>query len=142
MDEELYLRWLEASLFCPMIQFSIAPWRVLKPANYAIVLRLLKLREQYAEDIISLAHNAAQSHEPIVRPLEYEFPHQGYEKETTMYMLGSKYLVIPVLEKGASVRTIKLPAGTWKDVDGSTYAGGKMVTLEYPLEKIYVLESM
>lgn len=140
LDEELYLRWLEASLFCPMIQFSIAPWRVLTPENYETVLRLLKLREKYADCIISLAHNAAKAHEPIVRPVEYEFPHQGYEKETTMYMLGSRYLVIPMLEKGTSRRTVKLPAGSWKDMDGTMYVGGESTTLEYPLEKIYVLE--
>ena len=140
LDEELYLRWLEASLFCPMIQFSIAPWRVLKPENYETVLRLLKLREQYADYIISQAHHAAQKQEPIVRPVEYEFPHQGFEKETSMYMLGSRYLVIPMLEKGASQRTVKLPTGTWKDRNAAVYSGGDTVTLAYPLEKIYVLE--
>ena len=59
-----------------------------------------------------------------------------------MYMLGSKYLVIPMLEKGASVRTVKLPVGNWKDMDGKMYAGGETATLEYPLEKIYILESV
>lgn len=140
LDEELYLRWLEASLLCPMLQFSIAPWRVLKQKNYETVLRLLKLREQYADYVISLAHNAAEKHEPIVRPLEYEFPHQGYERETSMYMLGSRYLVIPMLEKGASQRVVKLPEGTWRDIDGTTLIGGKAVTLGYTPEKIYIFE--
>lgn len=142
LDQELYLRWLQASLFCPMIQFSIAPWRVLTPENYRTVLELLQLRERYAPEIISLAYHAAQAHEPIVRPVEYEFPHQGYEKETSMYMLGNRYLVIPVLEKGVSQRSIKLPAGTWKDAQGNIYPGGRITTFKYPLEKIYILERM
>ena len=114
----------------------------LKPENYQTVLELLKLRDRYAPEIISLAHHAAQAHEPIVRPVEYEFPHQGYEKETTMYMLGSRHLVIPMLEKGVTQRCVRLPAGTWKDTQGNMYAGGETITLEYPLEKIYIFERM
>ena len=140
LDEELYLRWLQASLLCPMIQFSIAPWRVLTQENYRTVLELMQLREQYADYIISLARHAAKEKEPIVRPLEYEFPNQGYERETTMYMLGDRYLVIPVLEKGATQRAVKLPAGTWKDRDGKVYPGAETVILQYPLDKVYILE--
>ena len=113
---------------------------MLKPENYQTVLELLRVRDRYAPEIIALAHHAAQAHEPIVRPLEYEFPHQGYEKETSMYMLGNRYLVIPALEKGVTQRTVKLPAGAWKDADGSVYPGGETVVLEYPLEKVYILE--
>lgn len=140
LDEELYIRWLEASLLCPMVQFSIAPWRILSKEHYRIVKDLITFRERYAPYILELAENAARNHEPILRHLAYEFPDQGYERELSMYMLGSRYLVVPMLEKGRKTRTVTLPKGQWKESDGTQYTGGKPVELEFPLEKVYVFE--
>lgn len=142
LDEELYIRWLEASLLCPMIQFSIAPWRILSDEHYRIVKDLIAFRERYAPYILELAENAARNHEPILRHLAYEFPGQGYEREKSMYMLGSRYLVVPMLEKGGKSRTVILPRGQWLESDGTQYAGGIPVELEFPLEKVYVFERM
>ena len=142
LDEELYIRWLEASILCPMVQFSIAPWRVLSAENYEIVKKLLAFRERYTPYILQMARKAAREHEPIVRPLEYEFPGCGYGKEQGMYMLGDTYLVVPILEKGKSTRTVTLPGGNWRESDGRPYTGGEPVTLHYPLDKVYVFERM
>ena len=57
-------------------------------------------------------------------------------------MLGSRYLVVPMLEKGKRTRTVKLPAGNWKENDGTRYIGGVEVTMDFPLEKLYVFEKM
>lgn len=140
LDEELYIRWLEVSLLCPMIQFSIAPWRILSEQNYQIVKDLIAFRERYTPYILELAENAAQKHEPILRPLAYAFPDQGFETEQGMYMLGSKYLIVPMLEKGGTSRTVTLPKGVWLDHDGTEYRGGEAIELEFPLGKVYVLE--
>lgn len=142
LDEELYIRWLEASLLCPMVQFSIAPWRILSEEHYRIVKDLITFRERYAPYILELAENAAKNHEPIIRHLAYEFPDQGYEQEQSMYMLGSRYLVVPMLEKGRKTRTVTLPKGKWRESDGTLYIGGAPVELEFPLEKVYVFEKM
>ena len=142
LDEELYIRWLEASLLCPMIQFSIAPWRILSAENYRIVKKLIAFREHYTPYILELAENAAQNHEPILRPLAYEFPGQAYEREQSMYMLGSRYLVVPVLEKGGRSRTVQLPKGQWRESNGSLYSGGVPVELDIPLDKVCVFERL
>lgn len=142
IDEELYIRWLEASLLCPMIQFSIAPWRILSEENCKIVKKLLALRERYTPYISELAKNAAENREPILRPLCYEFPNQGYETEQEMYLLGSRYLVVPMLEKGKTSKTVTLPKGRWRDSDGTYYTGGVMLELRFPLEKLYVFEKL
>ena len=140
VDEELYLRWLQASLLCPMIQFSIAPWRVLTEENYQRVLELLRYREKFAPYILELAKHAAVEFDPIVRPLEYEFPHQGYEGENTMYMLGDRYLVIPMLKKGQTQRDVRLPNGLWENEQQQIFTGGKNYSLDYPMDKLYVFE--
>ena len=41
----------------------------------------------------------------------YGFPHQGYERVTAQFMLGTQILVAPVLEKGANERKVIFPKG-------------------------------
>lgn len=139
MDEQLYIRWLETSVLCPMMQFSIAPWRVLSKQYLEIVQNYAALREKYSEYIINLAKNAAENHEPIVRHMAYEFPDQGYECVNDMFMLGDKYLVVPMLEKDKNEKTFKLPTGKWF-INDQTIEGGKEIKLHYDLDTLYVFE--
>lgn len=141
-DCEAYIRWLEASLLCPMIQFSIAPWRILSEENDRIVKKLITLRKRYTPYISELAKHAAENREPILRHVCYEFPNQGYETERGMYMLGKKYLVVPMLKKGKTSRMVTLPEGSWLESDGTHYTGGITLKLEYPLERLYVFERL
>lgn len=142
VDEELYIRWLQACILCPMIQFSIAPWRILSKENYRIVKNLLALRQRYIPYLLETARKASREHEPIIRPLEYEFPGSGYGKEQGMYLLGDRYLVVPLLEKGKNTRMVTLPEGCWKESDGKLYLGGERTELHYSLEKVYIFERM
>lgn len=121
LDEELYIRWLEASLLCPMLQFSIAPWRVLKKENYDIVKKYIAFRERFTPYIIQLAKEAALGKGPVLRPMAYEYPQGGYEECKDMYMLGDRYIVMPIVKKGENECTANLPPGKWKCTDGKIY---------------------
>lgn len=138
-DEELYLRWLEASVLCPMMQFSIAPWRILSEESYKIVKEYSIFREKYSDYIISFAKYAAENGEPIVRHMAYEFPDDGFEETNDMFMLGDKYLVVPMLEKGKTEKCIRLPRGKWL-VGGKTVEGGCNVNITYNIDTLAVLE--
>lgn len=140
-DEELYLRWLETSLLCPMVQFSISPKRVLSEESFKKVMQLIELREKYAEKIIELAENAATSGEPIIRYMEYEFPCEGMEEITDQFMLGSDTLVAPVTEKGALKRKVALPKGKWKCGE-KEYCGGCTVEVIAPPGELLIFEKM
>ena len=141
-DEELYIRWLETSLLCPMIQFSISPKRVLSDENMRLVLALTGEREKYVPYITELSENAAKTGEPIMRYMEYEFPGEDFEKVTDCFMLGGRLLVAPVTEKGAIERTVKLPAGSWRYRDGKVYKGGEEVKVSAPLGTLPVFERL
>ena len=140
-DEELYLRWMQASALCPMMQFSIAPWRVLSEENFKIVQKYITLHQKYSETFIALAKEAAHGREPIVRLMEYEFPHQGFEKITDQFMLGSSIMVAPVIKKGETSRNVKLPCGKWR-YDGSILDGGQTVTVNAALDTLPVFEKI
>ena len=71
-----------------------------------------------------------------MRPLEYEFPNEGFEKVTNCFMLGSSILVAPVLTKGAVTKTLRLPRGSWSYLGNVDIEGGKEITVDAPLDTL------
>ena len=127
------------SALMPMMQFSIAPWRILSPENMKIVKKYAALHEQYGDYFVRLAKTAAQTHEPIMRSLEYMFPGEGFERTNDCFMLGERLLVAPVLEKGKRERTLVLPRGKWKHC-GKLLDGGREHTVAAELDFLPVFE--
>jgi alpha-glucosidase (family GH31 glycosyl hydrolase) len=123
----------------PMMQFSVAPWRVLSKSNLAIVKQMVTLRKQYTPYILQLAKQAATTGEPIVRSMEYEFPNQGFAEEKGQFMLGQKYLIAPVLSKDGS-KVIRLPKGRWKDDQGKVLTGPRLIETTIALNRLPVYE--
>ncbi len=140
-DQELYVRWVQANALCPMMQFSLAPWRVLSLENFEIVKKMGALHKKYGEYIVSLARHASQTGEPIMRHMAYEFPKEGFEKIDDQFMLGDKILVAPVLEKGKTSRNVKLPEGKWS-LFGKEIPGGKTLEFDAPLDTLLYFEKM
>ena len=135
-DDELLVRYCEAAALMPMMQFSLAPWRVLDREKYDIILRMSALHVEFAPKIIALAKEASKTGEPIVRSLEYVFPHSGFERCFDCFMLGDDVLVAPVVEKGAVTKTLRLPEGEWMDDMGVIHMGGGEVTVSAPLDRL------
>ena len=139
-DEELFVRWAEVSSMLPMMQFSLAPWKLSKE-NVAICKKYSELHVSLGNYIYSLAEQSRINSNPIVRPLFFEFPED--EKSFMIYdqfMLGDRFLVAPVLEKGAIKRNIYLPAGTWLDYwNGKVYKGEQTIEYQSPLDVLPIL---
>lgn len=122
-DPDLVVRSAQVHALMPMMQFSLAPWRVLDAAHYQAVLKAVSVRESLMDVIEALYLHAAETGDPVVRPLEYVFPHQGFATVTDQFMLGDSILVAPMLTPGTT-RTVLLPEGTWCSDDGVIYEGG------------------
>lgn len=136
IDEELVVRSAQVHALMPMMQFSVAPWRVLSKENDAICLKMSKLHEEMGGYILELAKAASVTGEPIVKPMALAFPDNGYETISDQFVLGNDIIVAPVVEKGARSRKVVLPKGNWKAEDGKTYKGGKPVEIIVPLERL------
>jgi alpha-glucosidase len=134
-DQSLIVRSCQIHSMMPMMQFSVAPWRILSKENLEICRKYALLHEQMGDYILEQARYSAQTGEPIVRAMDYMFPGQGFDECNDQYMLGDKYLVAPVMDAGTS-RTVKLPKGRWIDENGKKYKGGKTYTLEVPLSRL------
>lgn len=135
IDQRLVVRSCQIHSMMPMMQFSVAPWRILSPENNAICLKYAQWHASLGDYIISLAEHSAKTGEPIVRHMAYEFPGEGFEECIDQYMLGDRYLVAPIMGP-EDVRTVKLPKGVWRDDLGNIYKGGREWTIEVPLDRL------
>jgi alpha-glucosidase len=136
IDQELIVRAAQVHALMPMMQFSVAPWRVLDPGNLAICRRMAVLHAERGGEILELARASARSGEPIVRALDYAWPGRGYEGVVDQFLLGPDLLVAPVVEKGARKRRLVVPPGRWRGDDGSVVAGPAVLEIEAPLERL------
>jgi alpha-glucosidase len=134
-DQELMIRSAQTQAMMPMMQFSVAPWRVLDAKHLKICREAALLHAKMGDYIYELAQKTAKEGEPIVRHLEYAFPNQGFESCDDQFMLGDKYLVAPMVVKGTT-REVKLPKGNWVDELGKKYKGGQTVKIDVPLERL------
>ena len=134
LDPELFVRWAQCSALFPMVQFSLAPWRVLDAAHLRAVSDAVALRQRLMPEILGLVEHAARTGEPILRPLAYHHP--GYEHMRDEFLLGDDLLVAPVLEAGVRTRHVVVPPGRWQSPNGSTLDGPAEVELPVELGSI------
>jgi alpha-glucosidase (family GH31 glycosyl hydrolase) len=142
IDQELVVRSAQCHALMPMMQFSVAPWRVLDETHLKAVLKAVKLRQEHKDHILDLARESAMTGEPIVRSMEYDFPHQGYAQVKDQFLLGDRFLVAPVLEQGAHHREVMLPKGEWKGFDGKRYVGPAKLSLAVTIDDLCYFEKV
>lgn len=136
LDEELFVRWTQASALFPILQFSLAPWRALSPKGALLCRAAVDIRQRFVPLVLELARNAAATGEPIMRHLEYVFPQQGFHDVTDQFLLGDELLVAPVLHQGARERQVVFPPGVWLGDDGSTVQGPTSALVSAPLDRL------
>lgn len=136
IDEELVVRSAQVHALMPMMQFSVAPWRVLSEENMQICVDMANLHLEMGPKIIELAKEASKTGMPIVRPMALAYPDNGYETIKDQFFLGDDILVAPVLEKGARKRSVIFPEGRWKSDEGEIIIGGQTHEILVPLERL------
>ena len=164
--KELLVRWFAWGAFCPVFRMhgERSPWyereqefrngvRQLTSGqdnevwsfgedNYKILSKYLFIRERLRPYIRECMKTASETGAPVMRPLFYDFPEDKTCWETEdAYMFGPDLLVAPVMEAGATTRTIYLPKGaSWTDANTKqVYEGGQTVTVPAPLDVIPVM---
>lgn len=136
LDQELIVRSAQVHALMPMMQFSVAPWRVLSDKNQQRVKRMAQLHAEMGDTILELAKESAETGEPIVRPLAYTYPNSGYATINDQFMLGTEIMVAPVIRKGQRKRMVTIPEGTWKAETGNVYQGPITVKVYVPLDRL------
>jgi len=141
-EPELFMRWIEQGVFWP--RFTIHSWNDDGSANepwmYPDLLPMVRaafeLRERLVPLFYTLLWRAHAHHEPILRPLFYDFPHQTEAyAEHDCFMLGADLLIAPVVEEGARERRVWLPdtPGGWYALHGGAHFAPGWHTVDAPL---------
>ena len=150
---ELYLRSAAMAAFCPIMQYHSeyndklpsrdrTPWNVAAGTGDERAISLFRffacLRMSFLPYIAQEAAYAAEHGTPLMRALMLDFPDDPVCWEIDdQYCFGRSLLIAPVVEEGATTRTLYLPAGTWIDLwSGKTLAGGDWITVDAPLDRI------
>lgn len=140
-DQALIVRSAQVHALMPMMQFSVAPWRVLSKENLEIIKNVSILHQKFGEYILEYAKKASITGEPIVRHMEYAFPNQGFALCKDQFMLGDKYLVAPIVTP-SNERVVQLPKGKWRDDEGKVYKGGRSYKISVPLSRLLFFEAV
>lgn len=67
-SEELFLRWLQANVFMPSLQYSYVPWDYSKEA-IEISRKFTDLHAQYTDEIMEAFEEAVKTGEPVNAPI-------------------------------------------------------------------------
>jgi alpha-D-xyloside xylohydrolase len=108
---------------------------------YGILENYLRLRERLRPYLRGLMAEAHQKGSPVMRPLFYDFPHDGQAWTVEdAYMFGPDVLVAPILFEGQRARDVYLPAGArWiSQGSGAVFDGGQVVNEPAPIERMPV----
>jgi alpha-glucosidase len=145
---ELFCRFVEFCALWP--RFVMNSWKdsgiVNLPWMYPQLLPAVReaygLRYRLMPHLYAAMRRGAAQHLPPVRPLVMDFPDDPRAMaEEDAFMLGDGLLVAPILDEGATTRTVYLPrhaAGWYEFHSGRLHAGGETVTVDAPLGRIPV----
>lgn len=144
-DEELYTRWLQLGVFCPVFRIHGDSKLPPEPIFYSdstkkIIRELIKLRYRMLPYNYTLAWQNSSEGIPLMRPLYYYEPDnillRNYSDE---YFWGDELLVAPVLYKGQEEKEIYLPHGIWFDLwNDNRFEGNNTITEKLTIDKIPV----
>ena len=142
---ELYVRWIEYGTFCPIFRTHGARkanelWSFGAQAQETVT-SYDRLRYRLLPYIYSTAWRVTSQGYTPMRALVMDFPLDTNARDITdQFMFGPAMLVNPVVQAGATVRMLYLPAGaTWFDFwTGQSQRGGRTVQPNALIETIPV----
>ena len=158
--QELIVRWFQYGVFCPLFRLhgdreprvptghamTGGPNEVwsYSGAAYHRIAAVLRLRERLRPYIHEQMRVASRHGVPPMRPLFVDFPQDPDAWRTEdEFLFGPDLLIAPVLESGARMRDVYLPAGrTWVTAGtGDRHEGGDIVRVPVSLDRIPVFAS-
>lgn len=134
IDQELIVRSAQTHALMPMMQFSVAPWRILDKKYRTICRNMAELHTSFGELFLALANESSHTGVPILRPMCWKYP--GTEKINDQFMIGEDLIVAPVITKDTYKRSVFIPEGIWVSDTGETISGPVTIETEVPIERL------
>lgn len=151
---ELYIRSAQMAAFCPVMQYHAetkgefnrdrTPWNIADRTGDMRALTVYRdysiLRMNILPYIYSEAVKCAQTCEPLMRAMFYDFPEDNECKGIDMqYMFGRNMLIAPIVEEGKTSNGVYLPEGRWYGLfDNKLYDKAGYYNIDAPIDVIPV----
>ena len=133
-DKELLLRWEEMNAFSPLYRFHEGNQPVMNvqfDADEELYSQLEKFTNTHVRlkgYIKELVDENVNKGTPVMRPLFYHYDEPRAYTESLEYLLGRDILVAPVIDKGATTKTVYLPEDEWVHLySGNEFDGGMVI---------------
>ena len=138
-DAELYTRFIQLGVFCPILKFNSDSGKYYKRypwqwgiKTYQIAKDYLQLRHKLIPYLYSENYRYHKLGVPFIQPLYYQYPNI-YDDEfySNEYYFGSQFFISPIVKHKDYImnRTIHhffIPDGVWYDfVTGKKFPGGR-----------------
>jgi alpha-glucosidase len=161
---ELFARWFQFAAFTPLFRSHGRDWRLHlpwgwtngeigyqetpryhpdpkelnNPAIEPICKKYLELRYRMLPYLYSAVKETCETGIPVLRALWLHYPDDDQAvSRGDEYLFGRDLLVAPIVEKGATSRTLYLPRGSWYDFwTGERFEGGREITRQVDLATI------
>lgn len=138
-NPELFTRWIELGSLLPFFRIHTAvhsysqfPWSFGKKV-LAHAKKNIKRRYQFLPYLYTLSVQAHLTGMPVIRPLFMHYPSLSHEESSDMFLVGQNVLAAPVLKKGKSKKSVRLPEGKWIHFDSrKAYSGEKAAEVKAP----------
>ena len=140
VDPKVFLRYLQLSSVMPVMNIAFAPWNITDPAVAASCKAIVNDRTRLGAYYEQLVSESKRTAEPVLRHLEYEFPRNGFTDCDDQFMLGSRFLIAPLLD-GKNSRMVRFPRGIWVDASGKRYRGPLVTTVTASNDHVLYFES-
>ncbi|NJL92585.1 MAG: DUF5110 domain-containing protein [Anaerolineae bacterium] len=141
-DGEQFARWMQLGSMMPYFRNHTVkgtpaqePWQF-GPQIEAIARRYIELRYRLLPYFYSVMAMAHQTGAPFLRPAFFEDRSDPeLRNQDDAFFIGDSLFVAPVLEPGATERTVYLPRGAWYDFWANRLIdGARHITVPAPLE--------
>lgn len=143
-EPELFARWIQLGAFTPFLRAHSVihskdhePWAFGQEVE-RISREAIKLRYSLMPYFYSEMRHAAETGQPLMRPMVLEFENDPMtHRIDDQFMVGPWLLVAPVVKRHARKRMVYLPEGGWYDCyTKAYYTGGTTIIAEAPLDRI------
>jgi alpha-glucosidase (family GH31 glycosyl hydrolase) len=140
-NPELYIRWMEFGAFSPLMRAhgtDIATEPVYMDSTTCSLVRdYINLRYSLLPYNYSLVWEASRSGTPMARPLFFDVNDDAAANMIDEYLWGDAFLVAPVVNEDAVMRSVYLPAGNWIDYwTEHAFSGPRTIMAEAPLNRL------
>ncbi|KAF7989492.1 hypothetical protein HCN44_008166 [Aphidius gifuensis] len=130
-DKDLFIRWLQANVFMPALQYSFVPWDY-DNETIQICKTYTDLHAEITPLIIEAMQLAVETGAPVNPPIWWVDPtDQQAHKINDEFLLGEKVLIAPVIESNSVERDIYLPKGIWMDANTNENITGPVWLKDY-----------